>query len=401
MSKTNNEKTVTLNEGREKSLIRRHPWVFSKAVLKADDDIKKGETVRVVDSKNNFLCYGLYSPESQIRVRAISFDENVKIKEDLISSRIEEAVSLRAHVISRGNDGVRLVSSEGDLLPGLIVDKYNEYLVISISSCGMERFFDTIVNTLKKLYPDCSIYERSDTKSRAKEGLKERKGVVFGKEPEDTIYVKEEGSVSIPVDIKNGHKTGAYLDQRLSRIRVGALSKGAEVLNCFSYTGGFGLWALKGGAKKIENVDVSELALNAAKTGVAFNHLDPGHCRFIKKDVFAYLREQVEKGVKYDLVVLDPPKFAESAANIKKACRGYQDINRLGLMLVKKGGHLLTFSCSGLVDPALFQKIVADAALDAHVDGRVVATLRQDEDHVVSLPCPETFYLKGLDVMVL
>lgn len=318
MSKTNNEKTVTLNEGREKSLIRRHPWVFSKAVLKADDDIKKGETVRVVDSKNNFLCYGLYSPESQIRVRAISFDENVKISESLISSRIEEAVSLRAHVISRGNDGVRLVSSEGDLLPGLIVDKYNEYLVISISSCGMERFFDTIVNTLKKLYPDCSIYERSDTKSRAKEGLKERKGVVFGKEPEDTIYVKEEGSVSIPVDIKNGHKTGAYLDQRLSRIRVGALSKGAEVLNCFSYTGGFGLWALKGGAKKIENVDVSELALNAAKTGVAFNHLDPGHCRFIKKDVFAYLREQVEKGVKYDLVVLDPPKFAESAANLKR-----------------------------------------------------------------------------------
>ncbi len=401
MSKTNNEKTVTLNEGREKSLIRRHPWVFSKAVLKADDDIKKGETVRVVDSKNNFLCYGLYSPESQIRVRAISFDENVKISESLISSRIEEAVSLRAHVISRGNDGVRLVSSEGDLLPGLIVDKYNEYLVISISSCGMERFFDTIVNTLKKLYPDCSIYERSDTKSRAKEGLKERKGVIFGKEPEDTIYVKEEGSVSIPVDIKNGHKTGAYLDQRLSRIRVGALSKGAEVLNCFSYTGGFGLWALKGGAKKIENVDVSELALNAAKTGVVFNHLDPGRCRFIKKDVFAYLREQVEKGVKYDLVVLDPPKFAESAANLKKACRGYQDINRLGLMLVKKGGHLLTFSCSGLVDPALFQKIVADAALDAHVDGRVVATLRQDEDHVVSLPCPETFYLKGLDVMVL
>ena len=367
MSKTNNEKTVTLNEGREKSLIRRHPWVFSKAVLKADDDIKKGETVRVVDSKNNFLCYGLYSPESQIRVRAISFDENVKIKEDLISSRIEDAIALRAHVISRGNDGVRLVSSEGDLLPGLIVDKYNEYLVISISSCGMERFFDTIVNTLKKLYPDCSIYERSDTKSRAKEGLKERKGVVFGKEPEDTIYVKEEGSVSIPVDIKNGHKTGAYLDQRLSRIRV----------------------------------DVSELALNAAKTGVVFNHLDPGRCRFIKKDVFAYLREQVEKGVKYDLVVLDPPKFAESAANLKKACRGYQDINRLGLMLVKKGGHLLTFSCSGLVDPALFQKIVADAALDAHVDGRVVATLRQDEDHVVSLPCPETFYLKGLDVMVL
>lgn len=157
----------------------------------------------------------------------------------------------------------------------------------------------------------------------------------------------------------------------------------------------------KGGAKRIENVDVSEHALNAAKTGVAFNHLDPGRCKFLKKDVFAYLREQVEKGAKYDLVILDPPKFAESAANLKKACRGYQDINRLGLKLVAKGGHLLTFSCSGLVDPALFQKIVADAAIDAGVDGRVLGTLRQDEDHVVSLPCPETFYLKGLDIAVM
>lgn len=347
------------------------------------------------------MCYGLYSPESQIRVRALSFDESVKIDDNLIKSRIENAILMRKRVFDRGNDGVRLVSSEGDLLPGLIVDKYNEYLVISISSCGMERFYKTIVKTLQSNFKDCSIYERSDTKSRLKEGLQKRCGVVSGKEPEDTIYVKEENSVAIPVDIKNGHKTGAYLDQRLSRIRLGALSKGACVLNCFSYTGGFGLWALKGGASKIENVDVSDLALKAAKTGVAFNHLDPGRCKFIKKDVFEYLREQVEKGVKYDVVVLDPPKFAESAANLKKACRGYQDINRLGLMLVKKGGHLLTFSCSGLVDPALFQKIVADAALDAKVDGRVIATLRQDEDHVVSLPCPETFYLKGLDIMVM
>lgn len=265
----------------------------------------------------------------------------------------------------------------------------------------MERYKNIICQTLKEIFPECSIYERSDTKSRAKEGLPVRKGVVIGTEPDDTIYVREEGQVYIPVDIKNGHKTGAYLDQRLSRIKAGSLSKGASVLNCFSYTGGFGLWALKGGAKRIENVDVSEHALNAAKTGVAFNHLDPGRCKFLKKDVFAYLREQVENGAKYDLVILDPPKFAESAANLKKACRGYQDINRLGLKLVAKGGHLLTFSCSGLVDPALFQKIVADAAIDAGVDGRVLGSLRQDEDHVVSLPCPETFYLKGLDIAVM
>lgn len=393
--------TVILNEGREKSLLRHHPWIFSKAIQKADESLQMGQTVEVVNQAGEFLCYGLYSPNSQIRVRALSFDENVKITDALIASRVKDAISLRKNVFARGNDGVRLISSEGDLLPGLIADKYNEFIVISISSCGMERYRNIICQTLKEIFPECSIYERSDTKSRAKEGLPVRKGVVIGTEPDDTIYVREEGHVYIPVDIKNGHKTGAYLDQRLSRIKAGSLSKGASVLNCFSYTGGFGLWALKGGAKRIENVDVSEHALNAAKTGVAFNHLDPGRCKFLKKDVFAYLREQVENGAKYDLVILDPPKFAESAANLKKACRGYQDINRLGLKLVAKGGHLLTFSCSGLVDPALFQKIVADAAIDAGVDGRVLGSLRQDEDHVVSLPCPETFYLKGLDIAVM
>lgn len=393
--------TVILNEGREKSLLRHHPWIFSKAIQKADESLQMGQTVEVVNQAGEFLCYGLYSPNSQIRVRALSFDENVKITDALIASRVKDAISLRKNVFARGNDGVRLISSEGDLLPGLIADKYNEFIVISISSCGMERYKNIICQTLKEIFPECSIYERSDTKSRAKEGLPVRKGVVIGTEPDDTIYVREEGQVYIPVDIKNGHKTGAYLDQRLSRIKASSLSKGASVLNCFSYTGGFGLWALKGGAKRIENVDVSEHALNAAKTGVAFNHLDPGRCKFLKKDVFAYLREQVENGAKYDLVILDPPKFAESAANLKKACRGYQDINRLGLKLVAKGGHLLTFSCSGLVDPALFQKIVADAAIDAGVDGRVLSTLRQDEDHVVSLPCPETFYLKGLDIAVM
>ncbi len=393
--------TVTLQEGREKSLLRHHPWVFSKALKDTPENMKMGATVRVADAQDKFLGYGIYSPNSQIRIRMLSFDENIVIGEDLIRQRIQDAVKLRDRVFARGNDGVRLISSEGDLLPGLIADKYNEYIVISISSCGMERFKDVIVDELKSLFDGCSIYERSDTKSRLKEGLKANCGVISGKEPEDTIYVKEEGKVCIPVDIKNGHKTGAYLDQRLSRIRLGQLARGASILNCFSYTGGFGLWGLKGGASRIENVDVSEHALAAAKTGVAFNHLDPGRCRFIKKDVFAYLREQVENGTKYDVVVLDPPKFAESAANLKKACRGYQDINRLGLKLVKKGGHLLTFSCSGLVDPALFQKIVADAALDAQVDGRVISTLRQDEDHVVSLPCPETFYLKGLDIAVM
>ena len=395
------EKIVKLKIDRQKSLLRHHPWVFSKAINKVIGNPNLEDIVTVVDDKDQFLGYGIYSPNSQIRIRVLSFDEKLVIEDNLISERITNAINLRKKLIQRGNDGVRLVSSEGDLLSGLIVDKYNDFIVISISSCAMEKFRDVIISTLKQIYPDFSIYERSDTKSRLKEGLKERKGLIHGKLPDDIIYVKEENTIYIPVDIKNGHKTGAYLDQRLSRIKAGSLSKNATVLNCFSYTGGFGLWALKGGATRIENIDVSEHALDAAKKGVAYNHLDPGRCKFIKRDVFEYLREQVDKGIKYDLVILDPPKFAESASHLKKACRGYQDINRLGLKLVNKGGRLLTFSCSGLVDANLFQKIVSDAALDANVDGRVISTLRQDEDHVVSLPCPETFYLKGLEIAVL
>jgi len=395
------EKIVKLKIDRQKSLLRHHPWVFSKAINKVIGNPNLEDIVTVVDDKDQFLGYGIYSPNSQIRIRVLSFDEKLVIEDNLISERITNAINLRKKLIQRGNDGVRLVSSEGDLLSGLIVDKYNDFIVISISSCAMEKFRDIIISTLKQIYPDFSIYERSDTKSRLKEGLKERKGLIHGKLPDDIIYVKEENTIYIPVDIKNGHKTGAYLDQRLSRIKAGSLSKNATVLNCFSYTGGFGLWALKGGATRIENIDVSEHALDAAKKGVAYNHLDPGRCKFIKRDVFEYLREQVDKGIKYDLVILDPPKFAESASHLKKACRGYQDINRLGLKLVNKGGRLLTFSCSGLVDANLFQKIVSDAALDANVDGRVISTLRQDEDHVVSLPCPETFYLKGLEIAVL
>ncbi|MBO8416766.1 MAG: class I SAM-dependent methyltransferase [Proteobacteria bacterium] len=392
--------TITLAPGREKSVLRRHPWIFSKAVAKEDNSIPPGSVVKVNAADCSFLALGIYSPKSQIRVRLLSFNEQDNIDAAFVQQRIENACELRQRLIARGNDGVRLVASEGDYLPGLIVDKYNEFLVIAISSWAAESLREHIIQALKKLYPDCSIYERSDSKSRLKEGLKARCGVIAGKEPDDIIYVKENGLIYLPIDIKNGHKTGGYLDQRQSRYKAYTLSKGARVLNCFSYTGGFGLWALKGGAARVENVDVSELALTHAKDGVVFNHLDPGRCRFLKKDVFAYLRQQTAKGEKYDLVILDPPKFAESAANLKQACRGYQDINRLGLSLVAKGGRLLTFSCSGLMEPTLFQKICADAALDAGVEAQVISTLRQDEDHVVSLPCPESFYLKGLVIAV-
>lgn len=391
---------IVLHEGREKSVLRRHPWIFSRAIEKEDSSLKAGDLVQVISHKGQFLGWGFYSPASQIRVRLVSFDHAATLDRDFVKKRLTQAVALRKPLMERGNDGVRLVASEGDFMPGLVVDKYNDFLVLAITSQAMEAWREHIVSVLQELFPECSLYERSDGKARLKEELPERCGVISGVEPPDIIYVKENNLFAMPVDIKHGHKTGGYLDQRESRRKAYTLSKGATVLNCFSYTGGFGLAALKGGAVQVENVDVSELALKHAKDGVLFNHLDPGRCRFLKKDVFAYLREQVEKGVKYDLVILDPPKFAESVSNLKKACRGYQDINRLGLMLTKAGGRLLTFSCSGLIDQALFQKIVADAAVEAGVQGQVVSALRQDEDHVVSLPCPESFYLKGLEIAV-
>ncbi|MCR5536126.1 MAG: class I SAM-dependent methyltransferase [Succinivibrio sp.] len=392
--------TVILKSGRDKSLRRRHPWVFSQAIESEDKSLEPGSLVRVLSNEQEYLCTGFYNPHSQIRVRALSFTESEAVDDLLISRRIELACSLRQGLVERGNTGVRLVSAEGDLLPGLIVDRYADFVVISISTAGMERFKSTIIATLRRLFPNSSGYERSDTKSRSKEQLAPCTGVLWGERPPEIVYALEENTIRLPVNILSGHKTGAYLDQRDSRAYCATLSQKASVLNCFAYTGGFGLWALKGGARLVTNVDVSETALQIAKAGVAENHLDPGHCKFLRQDVFEFLRRQAEEQITYDVVILDPPKFAESQATLKKACRGYQDINRLALRLVRRGGHLLTFSCSGLMTPELFQKIVADAALDAQVDGRIVHTFRQSSDHLISLPCPETFYLKGLDILV-
>ncbi len=386
---------ITLNPGREKSVLRHHPWIFSHAIT-SDPKLPGGTSVRVESAEHKFLGYGIYSPQSQIKVRLLSFNEDVPINAALIDARVQHACAVREVLRARGNDGVRLIAAEGDLLPGVIVDLYNDYLVIALSSWAGEAIYPDLLNALRRLFPKSHIYERSDSKARLKEGLPARCGVVHGQEPNDLIMVKENDLIYLPIDIKHGHKTGGYLDQRASRLQAMSCCRNARVLNCFCYTGGFGLYALKGHAALVENVDVSALALAHAKTGTAFNHLDPGHCRFIKQDVFAYLRTQQESGEKYDVVILDPPKFAESAAALKKACRGYQDINRLGLSLLRPGGFLLTFSCSGLMTPELFQKICADAALEAGVDVQLCGTFRQDEDHRVALPCPESFYLKGL-----
>ena len=473
--------SFVLHAGREKSLLRHHPWIFSKAVDKVLTDaradapvidkkeIKSGTLCQVLSSELKFLCYAHFSPYSQIMLRAISFRQEDRIDYDFIKGRIASAMARRGALKIRGDHGIRLVSAEGDYMPGLIVDRFNNVISVAISSSGMESCYNHIFRALHELNPDCYLYERSDAKSRSKENLPLRAGLV---DPEDlspaynlkdkagnglkdskqitsvkrivtdadkasqsatdgaastsenlgerisldeaipdTLFVLERGLVEIPIDVKHGHKTGGYLDQRQSRYHTyelcktfKALSKdgktGPTVLNCFSYTGGFSLHALKGGAKAVFNVDVSDNALNAARQGVVHNHLDPGRCKFINKDVFEYLRQEVKKGTKFDIVILDPPKFAENKSNLVSACRGYQDINRLGMQLVRSGGRLLTFSCSGLMTEDLFQKIIADAALEANVEAQLVTTLRQDIDHVVSLPCPETFYLKGFEILI-
>lgn len=488
----------TLHPGREKSLLRRHPWIFSKAInpdklyeltseqlatlqaaaastqastaagtdaaaiepeaqtstldlttLKAalSQKIPAGELCMVVADSGQFLCYAHYSPKSQIRLRAISFKLQNKLDYAWLKQRLTAAFNKRKLNELRGDKGMRLVAAEGDYLPGLIVDQYNHVISMALSSWGMEALYSDLVTAIHELKPEFCLYERSDSKSRAKEDLPLRCGLVDPQDPSpknnlkqhngqpqphsrqvdkvmyqgelksldecipDTLYVMERGLVEIPIDVKAGHKTGGYLDQRQSRYRTYEICKelkalsadgktGPQVLNCFAYTGGFGLFALKGGAKSVFNVDVSEHALQAAKQGVVHNHLDPGRCKFIKQDVFAYLRQEVAKGTQFDLVILDPPKFAEGKSSLATACRGYQDINRLGMQLVRPGGRLLTFSCSGLMTEDLFQKIIADAALDAKVEAQIVGTLRQDIDHLVSLPCPESFYLKGFEILI-
>lgn len=392
---------ITLAPKKEKSLLRRHPWVFSNAISKTDGMLKSGSAVRVSDSAGAFLCYGIYSERSQIRVRALSFEEDRPIESALVQGRVRDAIARRKALMERGNRACRLVASEGDLLPGLTVDIYDTVLVISISAWSAEIFRDDIVSVLQEAFPGCAVYERSDGLAREKEGLSERCGPVLGEAPADVIYALENNTVFIPADIVGGHKTGAYLDQRDSRLHLMGLCRGKSVLNCFSYTGAFCLYALKGGAKSVVNVDVSRHALDIAKQAAAHNHLDPGRCRFIARDVFDFLRSEQKSNSKYDVIILDPPKFINSKADMQKGCRGYQDINRLALTLLSPGGRLLTFSCSGLMDPALFQKIVADAALDARVGAVVTGSLRQAEDHVVSLPCPEGFYLKGLDIQLI
>ncbi len=390
--------TLTLKKGREKAVLRHHPWIFSGAVQSLSGEPGSGETVAVRDSGGNFLAWGAYSPKSQIRARIWSWDEGQSINPSFFEERIRTAIKLRETLIDpQSTSAYRLIHAESDRLPGLIVDRYNETLVMQILSAGIEHWREEITDILIKLINPNGIYERSDVAVRGLEGLEERVGALYGKIPQRPVLINENG-IKFKVDLLGGQKTGFYLDQRDNRQFCRAIAQDKSVLNCFAYTGGFTAYALAGGAESVLSIDSSVEAIHLAKENVLLNQGSLENCEWIVGDVFKELRTLRDGGRQFDLVILDPPKFAPTASQAKQAARGYKDINLYGFKLLKPGGTLMSFSCSGGIDELFFQKIVADAALDAEVDAQILYRLSQSPDHPTHLAFPEGSYLKGLVV---
>jgi 23S rRNA (cytosine1962-C5)-methyltransferase len=394
-------KSIRLREGKERSLLRHHPWIFQGSILKGGGDA--GETVRVESHDGRFLAWAAFSPASSIRARAWSFDEAERIDEAFFDRRLRRAIALRERLAGGGllaSDGVRLVHGEADGLPGLIVDRYGDVLSVQLGATGTERWRAVIVERLAAITGLSRLYERSDASSRGLEGLEPRTGWLKG-EGGTELVITEHGR-RLGLDVAQGHKTGYYLDQRDNRQRFADLVRSLgcrSVLNCYSYTGGFSVAALAGGATAVTSVDSSAPALAQARRNVELNGLDVSACEFADADVNQFLRDALQAGRRFDAIVLDPPKFAPTAAHADRASRAYKDINRLALMLLSPGGLLLTFSCSGGINADLFHKIVAGAGLDAQVDGYLLQRLEAAPDHPTTICFPEGEYLKGLAIV--
>ncbi|MCW6568022.1 23S rRNA (cytosine(1962)-C(5))-methyltransferase RlmI [Yersinia ruckeri] len=390
-----------LAKGREKSLIRRHPWVFSGAVERIEGKPLPGETIDIMDSQGKWLARGAYSPESQLRARIWTFMQDESIDNAFFIRRLQRAQSWRDWIAQRdGLDSYRLIAGESDGLPGVTIDRFQNFFVLQLLSAGAEYHREALVAALQHCYPDCSIYDRSDVSVRKKEGMELTQGPILGDIPPALLPIKEHG-MKLLVDIQQGHKTGFYLDQRDSRLAARNYAKGRRVLNCFSYTGAFAVAALMGGCEQVISVDTSQAALDIAKQNVELNQLDLSKAEFIRDDVFQLLRHYRTQGEKFDMIIMDPPKFVENKNQLASACRGYKDINMLALQLLRPGGILLSFSCSGLMPNDLFQKILADAALDASCDIQFVEQFRQAADHPVIATYPEGLYLKGFACRVM
>lgn len=384
-----------LAKGREKSLLRRHPWVFSGAVTRVEGNAASGETIDVCDFHGKWLARAAFSPQSQIRARVWTFDQQEAVDRDFFINRLQTAQQWRTWLAERDDlTGYRLIAGESDGMPGITIDRFQNFIVLQLLSAGAEYQRANLLAALQHCYPECSIYDRSDVAVRKKEGLPLAQGLVLGDEPPTLLPIREHG-MQILVDIKEGHKTGFYLDQRDSRLAARRFSANAKVLNCFSYTGAFAVSALMGGCEHVISVDTSQAALDVARQNVELNQLDLSKAEFVRDDVFQLLRKYRDEGRKFDLIIMDPPKFVENKSQLAGACRGYKDINMLAMNLLNSGGILLSFSCSGLMPIELFQKILADAAIDAGRDVQFIEQYRQAADHPVIASYPEGLYLKG------
>jgi 23S rRNA (cytosine1962-C5)-methyltransferase len=395
--------TVTLKPSKERSLLRRHPWVYANAIDRVEGKPALGATVVVRAHDGRFLARAAYSPHSQIRLRVWSFDEAEPIDHAFFKRRVQHAVAHRQAFV-RDTGAVRLIFGEADGLPGLIVDHYVEdkdgvngrgQLVCQFMAAGVEAWKEAIVAALVGTTGCPNVYERSDVSIRQKEGLEQTTGVLAGDAPPETLITRENG-VRYHVDVRGGHKTGFYVDQRENRALVQAYAAGRDVLNCFCYTGGFSLAALGGGAASVVSIDSSGDALTLARANVEANGFDAERAQWLDADAFRTLRGLVDDGRRFDLVVLDPPKFAPAREHVDRAARAYKEINLSGFKLLRPGGLLFTYSCSGAIDADLFQKIVAGAAADARVDARILRRLGAGLDHPLLAAFPEGEYLKGL-----
>ena len=387
-------KTLRLKPGKEKSLLRRHPWVFDGAIATGGADA--GETVQVESSGGQFLGWAAYSPTSKIRARIWSFDKAQCIDASFFIAACARSISARS-LFDIQSDGLRLIHGESDGLPGLVVDRYGDTLVAQFSSCGSERFKAVIVDALLKQTGLTRLYERSDASVRSLEGLPETTGWLAGSGNTEVILTEHDWKLSL--DVASGHKTGFYLDQRDSRYKFSQTVRRMglkRVLNCYSYTGGFTVAALAGGAAHVTSIDSSGPAIERAIANVALNGFDARSTTMRDADVNAALRQYLKDGVTFDAIVLDPPKFAPTAFHAERAARAYKDINRLALMLLEPGGALFTYSCSGGVSADLFHKIVAGAGLDAGVDAYITERMGGAPDHPMTVTFPEGEYLKGL-----
>lgn len=402
MSWSTDAGVVRLKSGKDRAIRRRHPWIFSGAIESVSGDPKSGAVVSVVDHRGDVIGRGCFSPSSQIRVRMLSFDDAVVVDDEFVFAKVEAATALRRAVVldatdGRATDSARLVFAESDGLPGVIVDVYADTCVLQCQSAGAEAMRDVVVAALQKFVSPARIYERSDAEIRTLEGLTPRKGLLSGAPlPAGNLVQMRENGLLFNVDVDAGHKTGFYLDQRDSRDTLRRIARGKRVLNCFCYTGGFTIAALKGGASSVVSVDASQPALELGQKNALDNGFTDDVHDWLRGDCFDVLRGLYDDGDRFDVVVLDPPKFASKAEHRDRAARGYKDLLIRGLKLVRDGGFVFTFSCSGAIDRAFFKEIATQASLEARRPTKIVAELGHAKCHPVSTSFPEGEYLKGL-----